>query len=555
MSLNPSAEGKSLYDVLEGSVTSYFTRLAGVLQRNEGVNGQYMTTTSSCYAGNTPVRIPGFCRVCFSTNGGAIVDLANSFITMNLHYKFRLSKPFTEDAAAANTYPRKLFVGFKNSLEALSRYDIYVNSNKVYTQTWTGPESFIYNAGLCQTIRERCPYVYTCYDNAATMSPDVCGVYVDLTEYDPPTTAGTEPEFEVDIPVKLNMHQILMLGSFRYLPSFCGRWELELYPNCNNIVVLPVHPRAYTTTAQWVLMEEDEGWKKITQSFTQIGEPFTFMEEFSDESSVLLEDVRLSCNEGTLTQCLMNLTTFQLRDEVFQGLRQMYAEQPLIIPTNILHYARFSGEPGNGSIFHATLSQSLENCDSVFILVPNNNNQTTCFYQPYLQDVRLSLGEFGIHPANYVKTYDDPRFLAMVLDSLNLETSEITAMNRDVARSLTSPRPIRNIEVSAGGVHSDSETFQVTPGDNSNFFIGISLSQVGFQSGTVSSPNTNIPFIFDAQVVPENTTTHFPPRPEPPKVPFETSIIAMFLLDAAIMIQVVPNSDIPIVKLTAKSIV
>jgi hypothetical protein len=36
---------------------------------------------------------------------------------------------------------------------------------------------------------------------------------------------------------------------------------------------------------------------------------------------------------------------------------------------------------------------------------------------------------------------------------------------------------------------------------------------------------------------------------------FDSSIVCMFLLDCAIMIQVVPDSDIPVVKLSTKSIV
>jgi hypothetical protein len=245
----------------------------------------------------------------------------------------------------------------------------------------------------------------------------------------------------------------------------------------------------------------------------------------------------------------MSITTFQLRFEVFEDLRRMYSEQPLIIPTNILHYSRFSGQPGankDGENFHATLSQSLENCDSVFILVPFNTAQTTCFYQPYLRSMRLSLGEFGIHPSRYVSTYDDPHFLAMILDSLNLETSEITAMNRDVARSITAPRS--SFKYEGGKIVPD---WVFSEGDHSNFFIGISLSQVGFQSGTVSSPNTNIPFIFDATLSnPPNATVR-----DDKLIKIDTSIICMFLLDCAIMIQVVPNSDIPVVKLTNKSIV
>jgi hypothetical protein len=195
----------------------------------------------------------------------------------------------------------------------------------------------------------------------------------------------------------------------------------------------------------------------------------------------------------------MSLTTFQLRFEVFEGLRQMYAEQPLIIPTNILHYSRFSGQPSGNAAnesFHATLSQCLENCDSLFILVPFDSNQTTCFYQPYLDQFRIALGEFGTHPQRYVKTYDDSRFISMFLDALNLEMSDITGLNEDVARSLISPRSHPAPTAAAGA----QTIWHLEPGDNSNFFIGVSLSQVGFQSGTVSSPNTNIPFIFDAML-------------------------------------------------------
>jgi hypothetical protein len=81
---------------------------------------------------------------------------------------------------------------------------------------------------------------------------------------------------------------------------------------------------------------------------------------YPDEVNLVLVDQTLTCSDATATEVYMNLTTFQLRFEVFEGLRQMYAEQPLIIPTNILHYLRFSGQPGNnclGTNFHATLSQ------------------------------------------------------------------------------------------------------------------------------------------------------------------------------------------------------
>jgi hypothetical protein len=466
------------------------------------------------------------------------------------------------------------------------------------------------------------------------MSNDVCGTYIDLHTHG----LNANGEMIVTIPVKINLHQFLILSSMRYLPSFCGRWEIELYPNWNNLVVLPCHPTAngHLSNYEFSLIQQNaavapNNWASVTKSFTQIGEPFVMIDSctlvlevayfspnlvpnamigtltgnaatnsvvsvpvsdpanavavetaiapggtawdfmirdtvpvidnlgaLTPASATLVNQTQhLTCVDAEMDKIEMNLTTFQLRFEVFEGLRQMYAEQPLIIPTNILHYARFSGQPTDntrGAAFHATLSQCLENCDSIFILVPNNTNQTTCFYQPYIESMRMALGEFGIHPQQYVNTFSDSRFLAMALDALNLETSEITAMNEDVARSLVSPRKINKFDTAAAGGANIVESWNMIEGDNSDFFIGISLSQVGFQAGTVSSPNTNIPFIFDAALgFPPNNVAPSPARD--PEYAIQTSIICMFLIDAALMIQVVPNSDIPVVKLTNKSIV
>jgi hypothetical protein len=85
-------------------------------------------------------------------------------------------------------------------------------------------------------------------------------------------------------------------------------------------------------------------------------------------------------------------------------------------------------------------------------------------------------------------------------------------------------------------------------GDRSGFFIGVSLSQMGFQSGCVSSPNTNIPFIF-------TSTLHRGGTDPAAAGAIDAQIEAMFLLDAAFIIQVAPNSNVPIVKLTTKSVV
>jgi hypothetical protein len=71
-----------------------------------------------------------------------------------------------------------------------------------------------------------------------------------------------------------------MLASFKYLPSFCGRWELELYPNWNNIVIIPCDIENLSTPSEWALIREEtaQNWDKVTDHFVQIGEPFTMVD-------------------------------------------------------------------------------------------------------------------------------------------------------------------------------------------------------------------------------------------------------------------------------------
>lgn len=551
MSLNPQTQGNTLLDVLEGTVTSEFARQESSLLANELVNGQKRLVTSSCYGGNTPVKAPSFTRVCLSTNGATIADMANCFINAKLKYTLKFNKAIGGgETNAKYKLGQTYFIGFKQSLDALTRYDIYVNAQKLYTQTFVGPESFIMDAGINDLMRSTQPYVYTTWENVWNRNQNVCGIYIKINKE---MTAGKT--FDIEIPIKLYLHQFLILSGLRYLPSFAGRWELEMYFNSNNLVICPCNPARDLTTKQIAALVQDPKNLDITYNFTQINESFIMCTGLNNAGTdfITVDKQILSCEDCVAIEVYMNITQFQLRYEVFEGLRQHYAERPWIIPTNILQYSRFSGQPATwtGQSYHATLSQSLENCDSIFILIPQSTNQQTCFYNPYLKEVRMSLGEFGIHPARYVDTFDDPRFLNMVLDSLNLSESTISSMNQDVARSLIASK--KNYVLSATDTVSEGRLDDF--GDKSHFFIGISLSPNGFQNGCVNSPNTSIPFLFDAQFDDANVIKYWG-KGSVDKLPaIDSSIICLFLLDVAIMIQVIPGSDIPSVKLTSKSIV
>ena len=588
MTLNPQFQGKDAWEVLEGSVSNHFASIESVLLKNECINGQYNLVTAASYASNCPVDTPGFTKVCFSTNGSNIADLENSYIEADIEYTLRYSgtdvngtdaaipNPAALNTALANSTPlTKYFIGFKQSLDALERYDIYCNSQLVYSQPFVGPESAVLLAGINDTIRENNPFVYTSFHNASTMDNNVCGVYVDLAG------VAADTDFKIKIPVKINIHQFLLLSPIHYLPSFCGRWEIQLYFGSKNIVMCPVNPltyfnvtRAADTNNAYIdkylndiihTVDLDNvnnvrcntiGWQN---HFTQINTPIVMYTRAATGAPTWNKNT-FSCSKATLTNCLMNITQFQLKYEVYQGLMQRYIENPLIIPTNTLSYQRFAHANTHGEAVQATANLPVENIDALYVMIPENENQQTCFYQPYLTGVRMSMGEFGIRPQRYMSTFNDGdnwnnrRFVTYLLDSLNLEDSQISAMNKDFANSVLPHAIEYSGDVAQGVFPTKTSLFSGKNKwgkqyDNSQFMIGIPLSQVGFQSGTVSSPNANINFQFDA------TKAVFPMANGTVKNFSGGGIIVMFLTDAALMIQVQPGSDYPIVKLTSKSIV
>ena len=232
---------------------------------------------------------------------------------------------------------------------------MYVNAQEIYSQAFVGNESFIQVAGLNDTIMCNNPFVYTSYKNASTMDNNVCGVYVDLADM-----AQANPNFEVEIPIKINMHQFIMLSAIHYLPSFCGRWELKLYFDANNIIITPVNPLVYTNPAIHHILKNDlvqyeiEGneFKGFSNHFTQIRDPFYAIvdagqdgmgnEVYSDAFNTnkfmfKYEKVRLECSRVVCTECLMNRTQFQLQYGVYEALVNHYTENPLIIPINQLY--------------------------------------------------------------------------------------------------------------------------------------------------------------------------------------------------------------------------
>lgn len=518
--LNPSAIGHDAYDFLDGNISDFYNAVDDAIVKSECVKGQYRIATSPAYNSTSPVKTPNFTTFGISSAGPIVVDLENSFITAKCQVTLstNLAKTLT---SAVDNY---LFVGWKSSFEAIRQYDILVNSSPIYTQSFAGTESFVQDQILTELVKNTSPYTYTSYEEVKKMSPNVCGTYIKFAANYTANAAIT-----IEIPIKIPLSNFLILKNLKYLCSWMGKWELRVYFNPENLVVAEIDPTLNPSLWNCYTSVMNSTDARPTIGFTQIGDPFVGITKITVATGVATiysgAETVTATTMSTL-DCEVNLATFQLKTDVNEELKARYLDKPLTFPVNTFQISRFSGSPnwgGAGTPLNTVLTQGINNCDTVFLLFPKTPNERTVFRNPKLKSLQLICGEFGAYPQQPINTFNDPKFINMVGDALNVNSSPLTSFSKDTANSFMDTIYLRT------GANADT-TASYGQHDTSNFFVGIPFSIDDDFQGGLSSPSSNINFKLMATTSTDLST-------------WTTPIIAAFLIDASIMIKPDPMGE------------
>ena len=164
MTLNPTTAANDAYDMLDGSLSSFYQDVDEAIVASEVVKGQYRLTVNPAYNSPNPGAIKNFTTIGLSQSGPMVVDLENSFITANAHMVINLNEIVY--VGEENARYAAFFLGWKSSIEAINRYDVLVNSTPVYNQSFCGEESFLQYQVLNENVKHTSPYVYTSYTEA-----------------------------------------------------------------------------------------------------------------------------------------------------------------------------------------------------------------------------------------------------------------------------------------------------------------------------------------------------------------------------------------------------
>jgi hypothetical protein len=319
-----------------------------------------------------------------------------------------------------------------------------------------------------------------------------------------------------------------------------------------------------------------------TVGFTQIGDQFNGITKVSVQTNAVyaqngnigsipvdtvgtgpsraqVEPMIWTCHRMETSNIESNLATYMIRHDICENLKARYtgSNKPLTFPVSAIQISRFSGVTNLANL-QSVLSQGINNCDTLFLLIPETSRQTTVFRNPYLRNFQIMCGEFGAYPEQAVNTYNDPKFLNMVADALNVNSSELTSFNISSACSFNSRLRFWTFVGGAGanivnGWSTDPAVVFNAPfggisktDDDSNFFIGIPFSVDNDYQGGLSAPSANINFKLSGSADPAYNTTI---------ANWTSPIIACFLLDASVMIKPDPYGEASRVIYSDRSIV
>ena len=281
-----------------------------------------------------------------------------------------------------------------------------VNSTPIYTQSFTGEESFIQYQTLNDLVKNTSPFIYTTYENAAKVSPNVCGTYVKWNELN--STTSVSSWSNIKIPIQIPISNFLILKNLKYLMSWMGKREIRLYFSAQNLIYLPIEysvastacdlsystTSGETTTKYTIASAISGGDAALSHNFTQIGMACSWYAWDSSESTVVAgSENTLYATKMTLNNVEMNTAQFQIRMDIMEMLKQKYmSEKPLTFPVSTIQISRFTGTPASSTstsnvALSIVLCQAINNCDTLFVLPFRNALQHTVCTNPYVFDL------------------------------------------------------------------------------------------------------------------------------------------------------------------------
>jgi hypothetical protein len=213
-------------------------------------------------------------------------DLYNSFINIRIELELKIAKfvgANTANNANTPTHKRAIWVGYKDSMDAIEQYQLIANGQQFYTQNNAIEESYITGLATTEAVKKsdvfskvRHADVWNRVDTIRT------GALVELPEAQ--TNANTVLPV-VTFHIKIDIRRFLPLSNIRLLPKFAGDFQIriKISPAALVCAPLPIEDALGFPTAIHSLRAN---YPQITNKFVPLGENFNMVNviSFNDPS-------------------------------------------------------------------------------------------------------------------------------------------------------------------------------------------------------------------------------------------------------------------------------
>ena len=519
--LNNEVPYSTSADVM-GQVSSYFAVVENAVATGD-TNKRYTVTPQSCYAPGPPIQARSFTTFLISPSSDNTADLYNGYINAEMEVSLKCSESVAKitpvDSSAK--YPQStVWFGFKNARDAVEKYEICANGISIYTQSFGIEESFITSCSLPEASKCSSPYERTRHKDIWNGNVESsCGAVCDLSG-----KAANTP-FTIKIPLCISLRSFLPLSNIRYLPAFAGKLELRIYFSTAGMVYCPIGYNGFLNAFQTPLKGS---LVEITAKFMQIGDSVVFASTY-DTSSSNWTSAGTTCNVDnySITKAYSVVPCFGIDNNIYLSLMSRYRDSALTFPTQTLAMFPCANKLNTVSA-KTTQTITPRFVESIFMLFPFKTYHKTIYSNPKFNTFQLQCGGYGNIPAIPSSTYNDPLFINLCKNAMNLNSS-VTGLNKEVIASL----------INTEGPKKNQKT---KSSENNSFFIGLPVEVDNcFQQGMTS----NTPITFELHITQDAANEY---------TKCEATPIMCFLVDSTFSVQVQDNGAPPLVELGAYDI-
>jgi hypothetical protein len=217
-------------------VSSYFQSVDNAVRMGD-TNKKYRPSTNGCYSPSCPVQSNSYTTVIISPSCDNTADLYNSYIYAEMKFNVDLKgvkadQPFMtgsgwNDTKWGTNSPERVWVGFKDSLDAIEKYEILANGVLKCNQNFVIEESYITNCASLETIKNANIYSKSRHKDVwENRYREKCGAIIDFKGAKPTyaveegaETASIKPGVfdpkprEVTIRLKIDLRRFLPLSN------------------------------------------------------------------------------------------------------------------------------------------------------------------------------------------------------------------------------------------------------------------------------------------------------------------------------------------------------